>query len=86
CRGTQKRGDARGARLRAPCAVAAAGQQKDAGRLPTQHTSIQQPPHMSNRNIPRYAWLRQQKDAGRLPTQHTSIQKPSAHEQPKHAT
>ena len=35
-----RRGDARGARLRAPCAVAAAGPQKGTGPMPTQHTSI----------------------------------------------
>ncbi|WP_206602391.1 hypothetical protein, partial [Chimaeribacter arupi] len=73
-----KRGDARGARLRAPCAVAAAGLQKEAGRLPTQHTSIQKP---SAHEQPKQATLRlmtaakPQKECGRLPTQQTSIKK-----------
>ncbi|WP_206602397.1 hypothetical protein, partial [Chimaeribacter arupi] len=37
------------------CAVAAAGLQKEAGRLPTQHTSIQKP---SAHEQPKHATLR----------------------------
>ncbi|WP_206602369.1 hypothetical protein, partial [Chimaeribacter arupi] len=85
--GAPKSAGMQGARAYAPLARwRQRGSRKKPGVCQRNTPRSKSHPHMNNRNIPRYAWLRQQKDAGRLPTQHTSIQKPSAHEQPKHAT
>ncbi|WP_206602471.1 hypothetical protein, partial [Chimaeribacter coloradensis] len=61
-----RRGDARGARLRAPCAVAAAEPQKACGRMPTQQTSIQEKTSRIQRNKPQSKKKRRESNATNL--------------------